>query len=477
MRWDEQNPRDTDTQHDPAYDEERADLTVAFGSTGDTAACWDNEPPNTARKRLTSLLIGVGAGVLTLLVITALIFTTVAYLFTPARQATPQPVVFRHQVAPPSEEDLRNANYRPSGWTASPAQLEATPTPLPPELVAEADVESQLLDNVYRRVNPAVVNIEIVSRLHSVSDIIDSSGSGFVLDTEGHIITNAHVVRDATEILVTFYDGSVVDGELVGYDDYSDLAVVSVPTDKATLLPVTLGDSNELHVGQRVIAIGNPFGLQGSMTEGIISALGRSLPSAQMLDARYQRYSNPSIIQVDASVNPGNSGGPLLDVYGRVIGINTAIRSDTGVFQGIAFAVPVNTMKRIVPQLIGKGEAEYPWLGISSVSAEGGYSVAALADELSLPVRYGVLVNGVAEDSPAAHAGLRTGTDFTQIRGMQIARNADIIVAINGETVRDIDDLVAYLVENTSPGDTVTLTIVRDGQTLDVDVTLGVRPQ
>ncbi len=471
MSWNDRSFYD-----EPLHDEEHAEYGTYGFDLAWNAQYEDEEPHHPARGRITSLLIGAAAGVVTLLVIAALIFTTVAYLFTPSRPATTQPVVFRRQVAPPSAEDLRNANYRPSGWTAPAPQLEATPTPFPPELVAQADLESQLLDNIYQRVNPSVVNIEIVSRMHSASDIIDSSGSGFVLDAEGHIVTNAHVVRDAEEILVTFYDGAVAEAELVGYDDYSDLAVISVPVAGVTLLPVTLGDSNELHVGQRVIAIGNPFGLQGSMTEGIISALGRSLPSAQMLDARYQRYSNPSIIQVDAPVNPGNSGGPLLDIYGRVIGINTAIRSDTGVFQGIAFAVPINTMKRIVPQLIEKGHAEYPWLGISSLSSEGGYSVAALADELSLPVRYGVLVTAVAEDSPAAHAGLRAGTDFVQVRGMEIARDADIIVAINGETVRDIDDLVAYLVENTSPGDTVVLTIVRGGQTLDVDVRLGVRP-
>ncbi|GEM_PF-312184 len=473
MSWDERNH--WNTPHELSGEEEPTEYGYEFDLGWNTYP-EPEEPLHGERGRMTSLLIGAAAGVLTLLVITALVFTTVAYLFTPSRPATTQPVIFRRQVAPPSEEDLRQANYRPSGWTAPLPQLAATPTPFPPELVAQADVESQLLENIYQRVDPSVVNIEIVSRMHSASDIIDSSGSGFVLDAEGHIVTNAHVVRDAEEILVTFYDGAVANAELVGYDDYSDLAVIRVPRDKATLLPVTLGDSNELHVGQRVIAIGNPFGLQGSMTEGIISALGRSLPSAQMLDARYQRYSNPSIIQVDASVNPGNSGGPLLDTYGRVIGINTAIRSDTGVFQGIAFAVPVNTMKRIVPQLIEKGQAEYPWLGISSLSTEGGHSVAALADELGLPVHYGVMVTGVAEDSPASHAGLRAGTDFVQIRGMQIARDADIIVAINGETVRDIDDLVAYLVENTSPGDTVVLTIVRDGKTLDVDVTLGVRP-
>jgi 2-alkenal reductase len=242
------------------------------------------------------------------------------------------------------------------------------------------------------------------------------------------------------------------------------------------LAPVELGDSNTLLVGQRVVAIGNPFGLEGSMTVGIVSALGRSLPSATLLDPSYQQYSNPSIIQVDASVNPGNSGGPLLDSYGRVIGINTAIRTDNGVFQGIAFAVPVNTMKRVIPQLIATGEAQYSWLGISSPPNENGISVAALADDLGFPVRYGILISDVEPDSPAARAGLRGGTEVVRVRGAEVPTNSDIIVAINGLMIRDIDDLVAYLVENTSPGDRVVLTIVRDGQTLDLDVTLGVRP-
>jgi len=212
------------------------------------------------------------------------------------------------------------------------------------------------------------------------------------------------------------------------------------------------------------------------MTVGIVSALGRSLPSARLLDPAYDQYSNPSIIQVDAAVNPGNSGGPLLDSYGQVIGINTAIRTENGGFQGIAFAVPVNTMKRIVPQLIEQGSVQYSWLGITSPAAEGGYSVAALADELNLPVRNGILVSEVTPGSPAARAGLRAGTQTTTIRGVPIPLDSDIIVAINGQMIRDIDSLVAYLVENTSPGDTITLTIVRDAQTLDLDVTLGIRP-
>jgi 2-alkenal reductase len=324
-----------------------------------------------------------------------------------------------------------------------------------------------------------IVNIEIVSRAHIEFEdvpegIIDSSGSGFVLDLDGNIVTNSHVVRDAEEILVTFFDGYVAEAELVGMDDYSDLAVIHVDPGQATLVPVELGDSNELKVGQRIVAIGNPFGLDGSMTVGIVSAVGRSLPSAQLLDpTTYDPYDNPSIIQIDAAVNPGNSGGPLLDSYGRVVGVNTAIRTETGTFEGIAFAVPVNTLKRVVPQLIESGQAEYSYLGITST---GGVSMAMVASELNLPVSNGVLITDVRAGSPAERAGLQSGTQTTVVRGVEVPTDSDIIVAINGTLVRDIDDLVAYLVENTSPGDTVVLTIVRGGNTLDLDVTLDRRP-
>jgi len=343
-------------------------------------------------------------------------------------------------------------------------------------LIAQADAEHELLINLYERVNPSVVNIEIVSAFHSDSGIVDSSGSGFVLDYEGHIVTNSHVVRDAEDILVTFSDGYVAEASVVGVDDYSDLAVIKIDPDGAPLVPVTLGDSNTLKVGQRVVAIGNPFGLDGSMTVGIISALGRSLPSAQLLDATYERYDNPSIIQVDATVNPGNSGGPLLNSYGEVIGINTAIRTESGGFQGVAFAVPVNTMRRVVPQIIETGQVRYSWLGIVTEASLPGISMAVLADEANLPVRYGVLIRSVQAESPAARAGLRGGDDVLRVRGIDVTVGGDIVVAIDGNIVRDIDDLVAYLVENTSPNETVVLTIVRGDETLDVDVTLGERP-
>lgn len=427
------------------------------------------------RGRFAGYMVGAAIGAVTLLLVTALILTTVNYFFTPQTQNA-RPSV--QQSARASEADLRNANYRPSQWSQPELALDPTPTPVGTDIVQEADAEYQLLTNIYYRVNPSVVNIEISSGVHSQieSDIIDSSGSGFILDMDGHIVTNSHVVRDAQEILVTFADGYVTSAELLGNDDYSDLAVIKVDPARAPLVPAELGDSNTLQVGQRVIAIGNPFGLDGSMTVGIVSALGRSLPSAQLLDPSYLGYSNPSIIQIDAAVNPGNSGGPLLNSYGQVIGINTAIRTEDGGFQGIAFAVPVNTLKRIVPQLIATGHAQYSWLGISSPETDGGYSVAALADEMGFPVRNGILVSGVTTGSPAARAGLQPGTHSQRVRGVDIPSDADIIVAINGMVLRDIDDLVAYLVENTSPGDTIVLTIVRNGQTLDLDVTLDVRP-
>ncbi len=436
----------------------------------------EDDTADGASRTWTGLLIGAALGIVTLILIVALIFTTVGYFLMPKATAKPQITNGRPQPAPPSAADLRNANYRPSDWTGSDALQAMTPTPIGADVVYDADAEYRLLTNIYYRVSPSVVNIEIVSTSQTITDFVDSSGSGFVFDAKGHIVTNAHVVRDAQEILVTFSDGDVANASLVGIDDYSDLAVIQVDASHTTLVPAELGDSNDLDVGQRVIAIGNPFGLAGSMTMGIVSALDRSLPSARLLDPNYDQYSNPSIIQVDAAVNPGNSGGPLLDSFGRVIGVNTAIRTDNGGFQGIAFAVPVNTLKRVIPQLIAGGAVEYSWLGISSPVTDGGYSVAALADEMGFKTRTGILVSEVFPDSPAAHAGLQSGTDTKTVRGVAIPVNADIIVAVNGKTVRSIDDLLAYLVENTSPRDVVTLTIVRGDQTLDLDVTLGTRP-
>ena len=349
-----------------------------------------------------------------------------------------------------------------------PAVYQTTPTVAPiPE--SGFDAEEQLLISIYERVNPSVVNIDV-----GISAHVSGSGSGFVWDTAGHIVTNNHVVADANEIVVTFYDGQVADAELIGTDVYSDLAVVRVDVPTDWLHPVTLGDSDTLRVGQRVVAIGNPFGLNSSMTTGIISALGRTLPSAQMLERTPVGFSNPSIIQTDAAINPGNSGGPLLNSRGELIGVNTAIRTETGTFSGIGFAVPVNTVRRVVPQLIERGYAEYPWLGISVDST---FTVAELAEPLNLPVTHGVLIDEVVPGSPADQAGLQGSNSQVIVRGRRINVGGDIIIAINNTPIRDMDALVAYLVSNTSPGDVVILTVVRGEETFDIAVTLGVRPR
>ncbi len=362
----------------------------------------------------------------------------------------------------------------------NPALLQPTPSPLPPEILGQGDLPILPPRNVYDRVSPSVVNIDVAVSFHQDIQNIDpievSSGSGFIYDTNGYIITNSHVVRDADGLRVTFRDGYVTEAQVVGVDDFSDLAVIKVEVDPARLVPVTFGSADDLFVGQRVIAIGNPFGLESSMTTGTISALGRTLPSAQMLDPTQQPFNNPSIIQVDAQINPGNSGGPLLNSSGQVIGVNTAIRSETGTFQGVGFAVPASTVLRVVPELIEQGRMAYSWLGISSLAPEGGYSLAGLAETLDLPVTAGVLIQEVTPASPADRAGLRGGTRTATIRGRDIYVDGDIIVAINDVFVETMDDLVNYLVVNTRPGDEVTLTVLRGGETLEFSVVLGERP-
>ncbi len=359
---------------------------------------------------------------------------------------------------------------------------EAPPTPVAQAVIDAADAEYQLMVNLYARSAPSVVNIEVTAPGEAPRTLGISGGSGFIYDTRGHIITNAHVVSAARSIRVTFDDGHVTEARLVGADNYSDIAVIRVDpgttaAEAARLLPLSLADSDLVQVGQRAIAIGNPFGLNSSMTSGIVSALGRQLSSAELLDgAEPPGFRNPAIIQVDAQINPGNSGGPLLDSAGDVIGVNTAIRSTSGTFEGVGFAVPSNTVRRVVPELIESGFVDYPWIGVSARSGEDGFSVPGMAELLNLPVKQGVLVSYVTQNSPAAKAGVLGGDRLVLVRGEEVCAGGDIIVSIDGEPVRSIDGLVAHLIENNRPGDVVTLRVVRGNQSFDVDVTLERRP-
>lgn len=364
----------------------------------------------------------------------------------------------------------------PRSETSAPASapvrvVVATPTPLPDPLVAEATAEDLLLVNLYARVNPGVVNIDVAAGTGDEAGIF-GSGSGFLIDTEGHIVTNHHVIEGADTIWVTFSDGSLRKAEVLGSDPFSDLAVLRVENLPPGAVPLELGDSDALQVGQRVIAIGNPFGLQGTMTVGVVSALGRVLPT--VTTATGGSFSNPEIIQTDAAINPGNSGGPLLDSEGRVVGVNTAIRTTTGGNMGVGFAVPVNTVKRIVPRLISEGTYRYPYLGIVS---DNRFTVAQLASVLDLPVNYGVLVSSVEPGTPADRAGIRGGTQSVRALGTTVRVGGDIIIAIDGHRIEDFNDLIAYLVRETEVGQEVTVTILRDGRQMDIPVRLGERPR
>ncbi len=346
----------------------------------------------------------------------------------------------------------------------------ATPTSLADADLAAVDALDALLTNLYERVNPAVVYIEVLGDYRDSLERL-GSGSGFVIDDVGHIVTNDHVIRAADALQVTFADGTVTDDvEVIGRDAYSDLAVIRVDVAPDHLRPLPLGDSGGLQVGQRVIAIGNPFGLQGTMTVGVVSAVGRTLPSQAMVGGS---FSNPEIIQTDASINPGNSGGPLLNSRGEVVGVNTAIRSDTGANTGVGFAVPVNTVKRIVPGLIESGAYEYPYLGITSDTY---FTVAELAGPLGLPLDRGVLVSEVQPASAAAAAGLQGGSREVLVRGRPVLVGGDLIIAIDGEELRAFEDLVAYLVSETQVGQEVLLTVMRNGEQMGIPVILGRRP-
>ncbi len=322
------------------------------------------------------------------------------------------------------------------------------------------------LPDLFKKVENSVVQITV--RQGNAGDLLGSGealGSGFMYDTDGHIITNNHVVEGANKITVTFLDGAAYNANIVGTDPYSDLAVIKVDVPKEKQNPLLLDDSSKLEVGQQVAAIGNPFGLSGSMTTGIISQLGRLLPSEQ------GGFSIPDVIQTDAAINPGNSGGPLLDLKGEVIGVNSAVQSSTGEFSGVGLAIPSNTVKKVIPVLIKDGKYKHPWLGISSTDL-----APEIAQRLGLNQTKGVLVLDVVAGSPADKAGIRGGSKETTIDDRQIRLGGDVILSIDNTQVRKIDDILIYLEREKSVGDEITLSIIRDHAPMKIKVVLGERP-
>ena len=292
-----------------------------------------------------------------------------------------------------------------------------------------------------------------------------SVGSGFVYDNLGHIITNAHVVDGATKAPVTFLDGSQYDAEIIGTDKFTDIAVIKVNEKPRLLHPLQIGDSSQLHVGEHVAAIGNPFGLSGSMTSGIVSQMGRLLPTQD------SGFSIPDVIQTDAAINPGNSGGPLLNLRGEVVGINTAIQSMSGEFSGIGFAIPSNTAIKIVPSLIEDGEYYHPWIGISGRDID-----PELARVLELKDAKGFLIITVVDGSPADKAGLKGMTATQVIDGKEYPADGDIIISVDDKEVRKISDILIHLQREKSVGDTMVLGVLRDGEFMHKFLTLVERP-
>ena len=354
----------------------------------------------------------------------------------------------------------------------------------------DADVivaaQEEALIRLYERLLPSVVHLRVSLRLDTgrtgpliprhpgvpLPDFPDEffqrgQGSGFVWDDQGHVVTNNHVVEGANRVTVVFADGVEIQAKVIGADPDSDLAVLKLDDRKDGANPVVLGDSDALRVGQMAVAIGSPFGQQFTMTTGIVSALGRTIRSGD------SPFSIPEVIQTDAPINPGNSGGPLLDRLGKVVGVNTQIISLSGVSSGIGLSVPINTAKRVIPTLIEDGRFEYSWLGITGTTLR-----PEVAEEMDLPQDTGgAQVIQVSGGSPADRAGLKSSDGSFTLEGVEYPLGGDIIFAIDGIAVNEMDDLIAYLVSKTRPGDKVTLEVIRGGQELEtLEVTLGKRP-
>ena len=348
----------------------------------------------------------------------------------------------------------------------TPAAAAVPPLPVSSTTSDLSNMQDRLM-SIYQQYSPGVASIRTTT----------AQGSGWVYSGDGIIVTNDHVVGTETRVEVDFASGLKTFGNVIGTDSYSDLAVIKVDVAASELHPLPLGDSNILQVGQTVIAIGNPFGLSGTMTTGIISALGRALPTSNQVQGGGY-FSNADIIQTDTALNPGNSGGPLLNLNGEVIGINSAIETTSSttdgqpVNSGIGFAISVNTLKRVVPGLIQNGKFDYPYLGISTRDD----LPLTVLEALGLKSTSGAYVTSVISGGPSDQAGIQAGTQPLNMSGYLVNKGGDLIIAIDGHPVVTFDDMIRFLVLYKSPGDTVTLTVLRGDQNLDIPVVLGKRP-
>lgn len=362
----------------------------------------------------------------------------------------------------------------PTAMPAPTAVPTVSPAPESPAVVEGMLTLEQEIIDVYESVGLGVVNI--TNRSYAYDFFMrpvpqEGSGSGIIYDQEGHVITNYHVIEDATELLVTLPDETTVEAQVVGADPANDLAVLKIDVAPDLLHPVPLGRSSGLRVGQFVIAIGNPFGFERTLTVGVVSALGRVIESPD------ERFIG-EIIQTDAAINPGNSGGPLLDLSGQVIGVNTAIFSPSQASAGIGFAVPVDTVRRVVPELIARGYYPHPWLGLSYVWDLNADRAQILREVgMGVPVDEGVLLLEIAPNSPASAAGLRGGQEQVRLGRTMILIGGDILAAIDGEPIATGRDLLRFLDTRTEVGQTIQVTVWRDGQQVTIPVTLEEQPQ
>ncbi|MFW5691841.1 MAG: S1C family serine protease [Chloroflexota bacterium] len=345
----------------------------------------------------------------------------------------------------------------------SPPDAAAISVPQESQRAANLSETDRARVELYNRVAPSVVSITVVRASAFTNNEVGASGSGFVIDQQGHIVSNYHVVQDASEIIVNFFDGTLTRADIVGLDPDSDLAVIRVDLPEDRLFPVTFGDVEALEIGERVAAIGSPFGQNWTFTVGIISAKNRSIRGLG-------DYSIGSAIQTDTPINPGNSGGPLLNMAGEVIGVNSQILSETRANAGVGFAVPADLVVRVAEELIEDGDVDYSYIGIA-----GNDITIDVIEDLDLPNNQrGIVVGEVVAGSPADDAGIRSIQISGQGPSAEIA-TADIIVAVDGMSIDGFPSLISYLARNTRPGDTVTLTILRDGERIDINVTLGDR--